>query len=379
MTAIIVLSCWGVMAMMADALCLGKWVRWATGFGFIVAFAATFCSWSISSTMWFFDDTALMWTRLLIGFSAVLYCFGRHEANHHLDALMIFSLIGGVLMTSFSHVVMLFLAIEILSIPLYILAGSSGDEHSLEASMKYFILGSFASAILLFGVALGYAGIPVGAALVVIGLCFKIGVAPFHLWVPDVYEGSSLRYTAFMSIVVKLAAIAGLFRFLAWGFEYRLLLIGCAVISMIIGAFLALYQSSFKRWMAYSGIAHAGFMVVLVALGDAVTSSLFFYALTYGIGAIVVFGLVMGEDRDQYQMDSFRGLFFRRPWMATGLGFGLFSLAGIPPLPGFFAKFLVLAHAWHLGFGGIVGIALVGSLVSTFVYLKFVSVLFLKD
>ena len=379
MTAILVLSGVGILSMIADALQLGRWMRWITGIGLVAAFAATFCPFVIPTTMLVFDETSLTWTRMLIGFTAVLYSLDRHsDGHHHHDALLIFSLIGAVLMTAFSHILMLFLAIEILSIPLYVLAGSGDSHHSLEASMKYFILGSFATAILLFGIAIGYAGVPAGALLVVIGLCFKVGAVPFHLWVPDVYEGSPVRFTAFMSIVVKIAAIAGLARFLSWGFGYRPLLIGLAVISMIIGALLALHQTSIKRWMAYSGISHAGFMLVLVALGEVVFPSLLFYALAYGMGSLVVFGLLGAQDQFDDRIDSLTGLFFRHPALSVGLILGLLSLAGIPPLPGFFAKFLVLAHTWHLGLGGVVGVALLASLVSTFVYLKFVSVLFIR-
>jgi NADH-quinone oxidoreductase subunit N len=377
MTAVLVLAGVGIIAMVSDAMGFGRWMRWVVGFGLIVAFAATFCPWQFATHMWEFDHVSLIWTRMLIGFSAVLYSLDTHEEGHYQrDALLIFSLIGAVLMTAFSHILMLFLAIEIMSIPLYVLAGTGDTHHSLEASLKYFILGSFATAILLFGIALGFAAIPAGALLVVIGLCFKVGVVPFHLWVPDVYQGSPIRFTAFMSIVVKLAAIAGLSRFLALGFEYGPLLIGIATISMIIGAFLALHQSSFKRWMAYSGIAHAGFMVVLVAIGESVLPSLLLYAFIYGLGSLVVFGLFGLQKDFNDDIESLKGLFFRQKGSAIALILGMLSLAGIPPLPGFFAKFLVLAHSWNLGLSGVVTIALIASLVSTFVYLKFIAVLF---
>jgi len=377
MTAVLVLAGVGIIAMVSDAMGFGRWMRWVVGFGLIVAFAATFCPWEFATHMWEFDHVSLIWTRMLIGFSAVLYSLDTHEEGHYQrDALLIFSLIGAVLMTAFSHILMLFLAIEIMSIPLYVLAGTGDTHHSLEASLKYFILGSFATAILLFGIALGFAAIPAGSLLVVIGLCFKVGVVPFHLWVPDVYQGSPIRFTAFMSIVVKLAAIAGLSRFLALGFEYGPLLIGIATISMIIGAFLALHQSSFKRWMAYSGIAHAGFMVVLVAIGESVLPSLLLYAFIYGLGSLVVFGFFGLQKDFNDDIEALKGLFFRQKGSAVALILGMLSLAGIPPLPGFFAKFLVLAHSWNLGLSGVVTIAIIASLVSTFVYLKFIAVLF---
>ena len=191
MMMIIVLFLMGVMAMLADACGLGRWGRVVISLGFIGAFFASFCSFGFASSMWAFDASSLLWSRLLIGFCGVLYVLDRGDSVHYQqDALMIFSLIGAVLMTSYSHVLMLFLAIETMSIPLYVLVGTSGSERSLEASVKYFLLGSFASAVLLFGIALGYAGVQAGAVLVVIGLCFKVGLVPFHWWVPDVYEGA---------------------------------------------------------------------------------------------------------------------------------------------------------------------------------------------
>ena len=175
-----------------------------------------------------------------------------------------------------------------------------------------------------------------------------------------------------MSIVVKIAAVAGLARFLNWGFEYRPLLIGFAVLSMLVGALLAAQQVSFKRWMAYSGISHAGFMVVLVAIGGMVFPSLYLYALAYGLGSILVFG-AFGLNAESDELVSLRGLFSRRRVAAGVMILGLLSLAGVPPLPGFFGKFLVLIHAWHLGLHGVVAIALFGSLVSSFVYFRVIS------
>jgi len=317
-------------------------------------------------------------------------------------ALLVFCTIGGMVMAGADNLIIIFLGIEQLSLALYVLAGTGFPRAaSQEASLKYVLLGSLASGFLIFGSALLYgsaagvgldaihvaasAGGPLffgGFALFLVGLAFKLALAPFHAWVPDVYEGSPLAVTAFMAVAVKVAAFAVLARFVYVVFPqdsavlWPLWLV--AILSMLVGNLGAIRQRNLKRLLGYSSIAQAGYVVVAMAgvTRDGFNALLFYlvaYALTT-LGAFAVMAL-LGDGSDTYaDLDAYRGLHFRRPWPAAAMALFFFSLAGIPATAGFYGKILLLQQGLSAGPWGIaLAISLVvGTLVSFYVYGKVV-------
>ncbi len=317
-------------------------------------------------------------------------------------ALLIFCTIGGMIMAGATSLIGIFLGIEQLSLALYVLAGSGYPrEASQEASLKYVLLGSLASGFLIYGSALLYGScgsialsalaapaaalsplFMIGFALLVVGLAFKLALSPFHLWTPDVYEGSPLAITAFMTVAVKAATFAALARIVYSAFPHDSVALyplwALAILSMLVGSFGALRQRNLKRLLAYSSIAQAGFMVVALAgVGAYGVSSLAFYVFAYAfmnLGAFSVVAMLGDGDEAFADLDAYRGLFFRRPWAAGALTLFLFSLAGIPGTAGFFGKLLLLEQGFAAGAWGIaLGLALiVGSVVSIYAYFKVV-------
>ena len=330
---------------------------------------------SFDRVSWLFSCGMLVVTVLIFLFGADYYA--RQEENvAEQYALMIFSLTGALLLTSYTNLLMLFLGIEILSIPLYIMAGGKRDSmRSSEASFKYFLLGSFASAFLLMGIALIYGvaasfdlGVvkevalrqlvqpdilfTLGCFFVAIGLSFKVAAAPFHFWSPDVYEGSPTLITAFMSTVVKMAAFIGLYRFVGMTQMPPTLgnaLLVMTIFTLLIGNIVALRQSHFKRLMAYSSIAHSGFLLMAVLSQAPNTAQvLFYYTFTYSLATVGLFILMTLAKRaangDEH-IRIFRGLFRAKPWIGVVTLLLLLSLAGIPLTAGFVAKYQIFLLA----------------------------------
>jgi len=315
-------------------------------------------------------------------------------------ALLIFSTIGGLILAGATNLIGLFLGIEQLSLGLYVLAGSGFPrEASQEASLKYLLLGSLASGFLIYGSALLYGAsgsisiaalaeaaahltplFVIGFALLLVGLAFKLALAPFHLWTPDVYEGSPIAMTGFMTVAVKAAAFAVLARFVYTAFGHDSIALvplwGLAILSMLVGSFGALGQRNLKRLLAYSSIAQAGFMAAALAgVGQYGLSALLFYVAAYAfmnLGAFAVIALLGDGDEAYADLDAYRALFYRRPWAAVALTLFLFSLAGIPGTAGFFGKVLLLEQSFSAGSWGIaLGVSLViGSIVSIYAYFK---------
>jgi len=312
-------------------------------------------------------------------------------------ALLLFSTTGAMLMGASRNLVLLFLGLEILSVPLYVLAAlARRSTRSQEAGLKYLLLGAFATAFFIYGVALVYgatgtvdlarisrAGAPpllgIGVALLVIGLAFEAALVPFHAWAPDVYEGAPLPVTAFMSLIAKVGAFAGLLRVFpqalpdlasAWG----PMLAAIAVATMVVGNLAALAQSNIKRLLAYSGIAHSGYMLIGVAAGgQAGTQAVLYYLFVYIAMNLGAFGVLLlldrrGEEADR--VEDLAGLSERAPWAAAALALCMVSLAGLPPTAGFIGK-LYLFRAALLDHR--TALALVGvltSVVSTYYYLR---------
>ncbi len=335
------------------------------------------------------------------------YSFFSDESNEsdHL-ALILFAVVGGYCMVSYSNFVMLFLGIEILSIPMYVLAGSNKKSlRSNEAALKYFLMGSFATGILLFGITLLYgtfgtffvydvrvkttaAGFlmtpmfTVGMVMLLAAMAFKVSAAPFHFWAPDVYTGAPNSVTSFMATFVKTSAIAAFLRlfytalpFVPESFNniFLILIIG----SLFIGNIIAVFQTSAKRLLAYSSISHVGFMLIAILFFNEPTGtrSLFFYAAAYSIttlAAFMVLKIVSENSSGDEQISAFNGLAKRNPWLAGTLTIAMLSMAGIPPLSGFFAKYNVLFIALNHGYFWLVIIAILASLVGVYYYFKII-------
>ncbi len=323
--------------------------------------------------------------------------------------LMMFAVSGMMIFPASNNLLLMFVALEVLSLPLYLMTGLARRRRLLsqEAAMKYFLLGAFASAFFLYGLALlyGYAGtvdlpsvlsnssdksdalLYIGFGLLVVGLLFKAGIAPFHSWTPDVYQGAPTPVTAFMSACTKVAAFGALLRVLYVGFygaqwNWRPVIWAVAIASMVVGAIFGLTQTDVKRILAYSAIAHAGFILVgTVALSRDGLSSTMFYLLAYGFTSIAGFGLltlVRDADGEATGLSSWSGLARKSPLLATCMTILLLGMAGIPLTSGFTAKFVVFRAAYHTA-GPLVVIALVSSAVAAFFYLRIVVMMFFAD
>lgn len=315
-------------------------------------------------------------------------------------ALLIASAIGAFVMAGATTLLGVFLGIEQLSLALYVLAGTGFPrQSSQEAALKYVLLGSLASGFLIYGSALLYgaagsiaiadlakaaaAGSPLfvtGFALFLAGLAFKLALAPFHVWAPDVYEGSPLAVTAFMSVAVKAASFAVLARVifgaLPHGSTALVALWVIAIASMLVGNLGAIRQTNLKRLLAYSSIAQAGYIVIgFIGGAGAGLGAVVFYLAAYafmGLGSFAVLALVGDGAEAATDLDAYRSLYFRRPWTAAVMSLFLLSLAGIPPTAGFIGKVLLLGQAVGAGAWGIaMAVALiVGTAVSFYVYFK---------
>jgi NADH-quinone oxidoreductase subunit N len=326
--------------------------------------------------------------------------------------LFLFSLGGMMVFTAANDLLTMFIALEVLSLPLYLMCGLARRRRLLsqEAAVKYFLLGAFASAFFLYGVALlyGYAGSVTltkiaeasagtdrsdtllfgGLALLVIGLLFKGSVGPFHTWTPDVYQGAPTPVTAFMAACTKVAAFGGILRVLTVGFEgtrweWRGLLWGVAIVSMVIGAVLGLTQTDIKRMLAYSSVAHAGFLLVgAITLTAQGLSGTMFYLLAYGFTTLAAFGvvtLVRDAGGEATHLSQWAGLAKRSPLTAAVFAFLLFALAGIPLTSGFTGKFAVFSAALADGMAPLVVVALVASAVAAFFYLRVVVLMYFSE
>jgi NADH-quinone oxidoreductase subunit N len=351
---------------------------------------------------------------LFIVLTIFIVALGHHFYDNHQTklsdyiAIKIFLLSGAVAMVSFGNLAMFFLGIEVLSISLYILAASNRmNLKSNEAGMKYFLMGSFASGIILFGICLIYGAMgtfdvaeisemsqsaelpswfPIGIVLVTIGMLFKIAAVPFHFWAPDVYEGSPALTTATMSTLAKVTAMATLYKLLSVmnadvSEAFKFVVVAISMLSMTVGNIMALKQANVKRMLAFSGISHAGFMLMTLLNLSTSSASLLYYASAYSLAGIAAFSVILYVCKNQNNEDivNFHGLGKTNPLLASILTASLLSMAGIPIFSGFFAKLFLFNQAVQSGYIALVIVAVVNSIISVGYYFKLILAMYTKE
>lgn len=363
----------------------------------------------------FIDDALADLLKLvtyLTGVGAVIY--SRHYlADRRLMrgeyfALLLFAVLGMMVMISASHFLTLYLGLELLSLSLYAMVALQRDSaQAVEAAMKYFVLGALASGLLLYGMSMLYgltgtlelakmaqvlAGgventvvLAFGIVFVIAGLGFKLGAAPFHMWVPDIYHGAPTAVTLFISSVPKLATFAFVMRLLADGLQpahgdWQQMLAVMAVLSLAIGNLAAIMQTNIKRMLAYSSISHMGFLLLGVLTGEfsGYTSALY-YVIAYAIMSLGAFGLIVHLSHAGYEtenLDDYKGLNARAPWLAALVGMLMLSMAGLPPFVGFYAKLTVLKALVGSGWTWLAVVAVLFSLVGAYYYLRVVKLMY---
>lgn len=441
----------GVVIMLVDAFSR-RGQRWVTGaLALISLFAAggaaiwLWTSWPAQRTafngMIVLDELRLSFTLifLLVSFLTILISSVWIETENlpagEFHSLLLFATSGMLLMASAGDLVIVFLGLEILSIATYVLAGfRRTDTRSNESSLKYFILGSFASAFLLYGIALIYGAtatgpdspgttnialiaarvdqslypplLLAGAAMMLVGFGFKIATAPFHVWTPDVYEGAPTPVTAFMAAGPKAAGFASFLRVFVFGFPIATAVVSTggyahqawlgalavmAVLTMTIGNVVAIVQNNVKRMLAYSSIAHAGYALVgFVAAGAATTpedrsaalAAVGFYLLTYAVmnmGAFAVVTLIARRGDQRTNVDDYNGIGFASPVLAFSLSLFLLSLLGMPLTAGFMGKIVVFSAALHQGYVWLIVIGVLNTAISAYYYLRLIIVMFFRE
>ena len=350
---------------------------------------------------------------MLLGVALVLiygrgYATARGLFKNELFTLSLFALLGMMVMASSTHFVTLYVGLELLSLSLYTLVAMQRESvRASEAAMKYFVLGALASGLLLYGMSMVYGATSsldiltisrhiaahqsnnllalFGLVFIVTGLGFKLGAVPFHMWVPDVYDGAPTLLAQLIGSAPKLAAFAFIFRLLAEalaGFQpdWSSMLIILAVLSLLVGNIAAIAQTSLKRMLAYSTISHMGFLLLGMLAGNpAGYAASFFYAMTYMLTAAAGFGMIMLLARKGFESDQitdFKGLAKRSPWFAAMMLIVMFSMAGIPVFVGFFAKLAVLKAVVSMGLIWLAIVAVACSLIGAFYYLRVVKVMY---
>ena len=353
---------------------------------------------------------ALVTVSLMLFYSRA-YLAARGLFRGETFVLTLFALLGMMVMTAAGNFVTLYLGLELMSLSLYALVALQRDASApSEAAMKYFVLGALASGMLLYGISMIYGAtghldldavadaslgaqgnrtlLVLGLVFVVSGIAFKLGVVPYHMWVPDVYHGAPTPITLLIGTAPKLAAFAFTLRVLAGAlkgleFDWQGMLVVLALLSMLLGNLIAIAQSNIKRMLAYSTIANMGFMLMgFLAADPNGYSAAMFYVVAYVLTSLASFGVVLLLSREGFEadrLDDFRGLNRRSPWWAFVMLIVMFSLAGVPPTLGFYAKFAVIEAAVNQGFVWLAVVAVLTSVVGAFYYLRVVKLMYFDD
>ncbi|KAF1718683.1 NADH-quinone oxidoreductase subunit NuoN [Pseudoxanthomonas yeongjuensis] len=356
------------------------------------------------------SKVAILLTSALSLLYAWPYLRERNLYPGEVPVLILFATAGMMMLVSAGNLVMIYLGLELLALCSYALVALNRDDGlSTEAGMKYIVLGSLASGLLLYGMSLVYgatgtldlAGIHAasgnvadrtllltGVVFLVAGIAFKLGAAPFHMWLPDVYQGAPTPITLFISAGPKLAAFGMAYRLLEAGVgpmsqQWQLLLGGLAAVSLVIGNVIAIAQTNLKRMLAYSTVSHIGFLLVGLAGGDERGyAAALFYAITYALMSTAAFGAIVVLSRQGFEadrIDDFKGLNARNPWQAGLVMCAMFSLAGVPPFLGFWAKLLVLGAAVEAGMTWLAVLGVVCAVIGAFYYLRVIKVMYFDE
>ncbi|MGX9719744.1 NADH-quinone oxidoreductase subunit NuoN [Stenotrophomonas acidaminiphila] len=338
------------------------------------------------------------------------YLRERSLYQGEIAVLVLFATAGMMILVSAGSLLMVYLGLELLALCSYALVASNRENKlAAEAGMKYIVLGSLASGLLLYGMSLVYGAtgslhldvihdaaahsdermlLLTGAVFMVAGVAFKLGAAPFHMWLPDVYQGAPAPIALFISSAPKLAAFGMAYRLLEAGVgplstELQYVLAGLAALSLVVGNLMAIAQVNLKRMLAYSTVSHIGFLLMGVAGGGAAGySAAMFYAVAYAIMSTAAFGVIIALSRAGFEaesIDDFKGLNARNPWMAGLMLCAMFSLAGIPPFLGFWAKLAVLGAAVNGGLLWLVILGVISAVVGCFYYLRVVKVMYFDE
>lgn len=421
MNALYIICGLGLTALLAEVFNIKRLLNAIVLIGLLIAIVFTVCEVSNPlvhfPNMVVFDNFALAFTGLLIVVTILWFWmsqdFFSQDEEHITDksSLILFTVVGGILMVSFTNMAILFLGIEVLSLSLYTLAGSNRNSlASNEAAFKYFLMGSFATGFLLLGIALVYGAtgsfdittissivaakadsLPVffypGVLLIMIGLAFKISAVPFHFWAPDVYSGAPTSITAFMSTVVKIAAIAAFIKvfsacFIAVESTWSIVLKVITILTLVIPNVIAVSQENVKRMLAYSSVGHVGYILLaFIAQPGNSASTIFYYLCAYAVASIAAFAVIVQIEKQNAGLEhtQFNGLFKRSPLLAVTLTIALLSMAGIPPLAGFFGKYMVFVQAINQGLISLTILAVITSLIGAYYYFKVIIAMYLNE
>ncbi|RMZ60341.1 NADH-quinone oxidoreductase subunit N [Chryseobacterium nematophagum] len=415
MSVLIIVFLTAVIALFSGVFEHGKFARYIGILGLIIALYVSFmpeCTFFEQYRhMYDYSANTALFTKISILTTILLFLLGGFAFSNHrshqseLYALMLFALCGGITLFGFQNMVTLFLGVEILSIPLYVMAGANKtDLRSNEASIKYFLMGAFATGFLLFGIAFIYGSVGsfdlykihdfgianstnvmfiLGVLLILCALAFKVALAPFHMWSPDVYYGSPSLITAFMASVVKISGFFALFRLMTIGFtgvthEWINVLGVFLIITLLLANVMGLAQTNVKRMLAYSSVSHAGYIgLVFFGVTSLSTYNLAFYLFAYSLSTIGVFMCLIWVEKLKRETSfaAFKGLAKTEPILATAAAISLLSMAGVPLTAGFMGKFALFSQAMN-GAAFLVLIAVLGSAISIAYYLRLIIAMF---
>ncbi|MEJ2749227.1 MAG: NADH-quinone oxidoreductase subunit N [Anaerolineae bacterium] len=429
---VVIVAAWGMLLMLIEMFISDEqqkqwltWVPWLTLAGLAVALVQALGMWGFSGgtftpvggePMIVVDNFAtflniiFLLTGILTVFVSVNYMHRTGLERAEFYMLMLFSISGMMLMGMANDLILVFLALELLSIPLYIMSGLAWPRNdSEESAMKYFLLGAFSSGFLVFGIALIYGAtgstqLPVvlakiasggslglaGAAFLLVGFAFKVAAVPFHMWTPDVYQGAPTSVTAFMSVGAKVGGFAAMMRVFVTalpqiGETWVTAVAALATLTLIVGNFVAIAQPNIKRMLAYSSIAHAGYIMIAVAASTATpdgVSAALFYMFAYLFTNMGAFAIVIAVERktnEGVELDDFKGLAKRSPLLALAMAYFMLSLTGVPPTGGFSGKFFVFRAAIEANLVWLAIIGVITSVVSGYYYLRVVYMMYMMD